>query len=51
MGDVGGIIEIFTLVLGMILNPFNKFGFDVKAIHDLFLIKTEDKSLFELPKV
>jgi len=41
-GDLGGVIEIFTIALGILLSPFAEFLFNLKAIEKLYLAKTND---------
>ena len=41
-GDLGGVIEIFTIAFGILLSPFAEFLFNVKAIEKLYLAKTND---------
>lgn len=46
LGDLGGIIEIFMLVFGMIFFTYSEFIFNIDSIKKLFLARTKNKSMF-----
>jgi hypothetical protein len=47
VGDLGGVMEIFTLALGIFIFPLSEFSFLLKAISILYLARTEDQGLLE----
>ena len=50
LGDVGGIIEILYLILGIVINPFSSICLQLKALSQLYLVKTENMNLFSTSK-
>jgi hypothetical protein len=47
MGDLGGVMEVFTLVFGIFIFPVSEFSFLLKGISILYLARTKDEGLFE----
>jgi hypothetical protein len=47
LGDLGGVLEVFMLVFGLIAFPISEFSFVMKAISILFLARTKDNDLFD----
>jgi hypothetical protein len=50
LGDYGGLQEMFFLLLGFFIAPFSEHSFVLSAIKKLYLVKTEDKTLFMSPR-
>ena len=50
LGDYGGLQEMFFLILGFFIAPFSEHSFVLNAIKKLYLVKTEDPTLFLTPK-
>ena len=51
LGDLGGVLEILTLVAGFFVLPISEQSFYLKAVSELYLAKTKDKSLFLKKKI
>jgi hypothetical protein len=47
LGELGGIIEIFIIIFGIIIFPFSKQSFVQTAIRLLFKARTNDQYLFK----
>ena len=50
LGELGGIIEIFAILFGLILNPISKQMFVQVATRLLFKARTKDTFLFQKTK-
>ena len=50
LGDLGGIMEIFFMVFGVVLFRISEFSFNVYATQTMFLANTKSKNLFINPK-
>jgi hypothetical protein len=46
IGELGGVIEVFILIFGVVLYPISKFSFFLKATKMLFHARTSDSSMF-----
>ena len=50
LGDLGGVFEIILFVIGLMVYPVSEYSFYLKALSELFLVKTMDKDLMKTPK-
>ena len=48
MGDLGGVLEIVSVVFGFFLFCISEHSFNMGAIQKLFLAKTKDVKLFHV---
>ena len=46
LGDLGGQIEIYLFVFGVIMFPLSEHSFTLKATKNLFMARTKDKNMF-----
>ena len=46
MGDLGGVLELILLVLGLLLLPISEHSFYIETIKTLFFARTKDPDLF-----
>jgi len=46
LGDLGGVTEVIMIVFGFFLFPISEHSFFLKAIKKLYLVRTEDNSMF-----
>ena len=44
-GDIGGILEVFIIFFGIIIQPFNKICHDVELSSKLFRVQVEPSHL------
>ena len=47
LGDLGGVSEIFMLVIGFFLAPISQHVFHKKAIKQLYFAKSKKKDIFQ----
>ena len=47
VGELGGVIEVFIIIFGVLLYPISQFSFILKATKMLFLARSQDKKLFK----
>lgn len=47
IGDLGGVIEIFMLLMSFIVSPISQFSFNMEALYTLYVAKTSDANLFK----
>jgi hypothetical protein len=47
MGDLGGLIELYSVILGVIFYRISNHSFILTAMKRLFLINTDDPELFK----
>jgi hypothetical protein len=47
LGELGGIIFLFMMALGIIISPLSKFNFILSASKKLFYGRTSDNLLFK----
>ena len=47
VGDIGGVLEVFISIFGIILTPISEYVFSNTMISSLFLAKTRDQSIFQ----
>ena len=40
MGDLGGVLEIITIISGVFITPLSEYGFNLKAIQKLYIAST-----------
>jgi len=45
LGDLGGVLEIITLIIGFFIYPVSEFSFILKAAKRLYLVRTNDDKL------
>jgi hypothetical protein len=50
VGDMGGVIQVITIVFGIILYPIAEESFNLKAASQLFRARTNDNDLFKNSK-
>ena len=50
LGDLGGIFEIFTKLISLLLLPTARHSFILKALERMFLAGTGDQKLFTYQK-
>ena len=46
LGDIAGMFELISAVLGVVLYKVSEHSFQLKALNRLFLVSTEDAELF-----
>lgn len=46
IGDIGGVVDVILLVLGIFINPFQEHSFVMKALKKLYLVKSKIKTPF-----
>ena len=46
IGDLGGVMEVFHVIFGVVLNPISNFAFILKATKMLFYARTSDSEMF-----
>ena len=46
IGDLGGVLEVFSLIFGLFVAPIAEHSFTMRAMRKLFLAKTKDRGLF-----
>lgn len=49
LGDLGGVVEVLTILFGIFLFPISEFSFILEASQKLFYARSTDKSLFKQP--
>ena len=47
LGDLGGVVEIIILVLGVAILPISSHSFLMRIFQRLYLAKTKDPSIFK----
>ena len=47
IGDLGGVMEILTVLCGFFIFPISEHSFILKALESLYLGRTKDKRLFK----
>ena len=50
LGDIAGMFELISAVLGLVLYKVSEHSFQLKALNRLFLVSTEDAALFRSEK-
>ena len=45
MGDIGGIYEVFSLIIFLLLLTYPEFSFTLKALEKLFLAKSTSSNI------
>ena len=50
LGDIGGVFELLTRMVGLLVVSFSTHSFTLSAIKKLFLVKTTNNNLFEQKK-
>ena len=50
-GDVGGVIEVLWVVAGLFLQPISLLVYKIKAITELYNVKSTDQSLYKKGKI
>ena len=50
VGDLGGVLEVFLVVFGLILYPVSEHSYVLSALNKLFLVRTSSPSLFKKTK-
>jgi hypothetical protein len=51
IGDIGGVLEVFITIFGILLFPVSEHSFVMKALEKLFLARTLDDSMFVKTKL
>ena len=46
IGDLGGVMEVFIFVVGVLVYPINKHSFTIKSLKRLFIARTTDQTIF-----
>lgn len=41
IGDIGGVVDVILIFLGMFIYPFQEHSFKMKALKKLYLVKTQ----------
>ena len=49
VGDLGGTLGFFTALVGVLVYPISKFGYNLKALEKLYLVDSEDPSIVHIP--
>ena len=47
LGDLGGVTEVITLVMGILLFPISESSYNMMSSKRMFLARTKDTNLFE----
>ena len=45
VGDLGGALEIFTLIIGLVVKSVSKYSFNMKFLQNFYMAKTSASSL------
>jgi len=45
LGELGGVLEVISAALGIIIFPISKFSFYIKALSKLYIVRTDDPNL------
>jgi hypothetical protein len=45
LGDVGGVIEVLVVIIGVLVFPYSVISYQIKLIQEIFLIRTADSGL------
>ena len=51
IGDLGGVMDIFHHIFGVVLSPISSFAFILKATKMLFHARTSDLEMFKQSKL
>lgn len=46
IGDIGGVVDVILVAIGIFINPFQEHSLTITALKKLFLVKTKMKSPF-----
>ena len=46
IGNLGGVIEVFVIIFGIVIFPLSEHKFTMKAIQLLFFARTKDSNFF-----
>ena len=46
LSDLGGVLEIISLLFGFLILPISEFSFILKAAKRLYMVRAKDQSLF-----
>jgi hypothetical protein len=44
LGNLGGVMQIFVFIFGLLIFPFSNHSFRLKLIENLLLVRTADKA-------
>ena len=47
VGDVGGMVGVFTSIFGLLIFPISEHLFLINLISDLFVARTNDQNIFK----
>ena len=50
MGDLGGVLELIAIIVGIAVSPYSEHSFILKALQKLYLARTRTTGLFIQPK-
>jgi hypothetical protein len=45
VGDLGGVLEIVLLILGIIFYPISEFSFNISAAKRWFVVRTSEQGI------
>jgi hypothetical protein len=48
IGDLGGVSDIFVLLLGLFIFPISEFSYNLKALQKLYLVSTKDPNIVNI---
>ena len=48
VGDLGGVIDVFIFIFGILVNPINFHSFSIKSLKKLYIARTIDKDIFKI---
>lgn len=47
-GDLGGVLEVIVFVFGVLMYQVSKYSYELKLLEKLYVVKTNDASLFTM---
>ena len=50
VASVGGIANVFTILIGYFFNKFSTINFKINAINEFYMVKTKDKQSEDVNK-
>ena len=48
IGDLGGISELFVLILGIFVFRYSEFSYNLKALEKLYLVNSKDPNIVDI---
>ena len=50
IGDLAGVIELITMIFGLVLFPYSQYSYNLEMQRNLFLARTHDNKMFKKDK-